>query len=81
MLPVANCLASACCDCASTLMVKPAPWVKAARLLDSRRMLHSTRRGLSETELKELQVIPQSCPCQCVVTTVTPVAKHDRALR
>ena len=60
MLPVANCLAKACCDSASTLIVKCPAWVNASRLCEARRMLHSTKRGSNDTELNELQVIPQS---------------------
>jgi hypothetical protein len=44
-------------------------------------MLQSTSRGSSDTELKELQVMPQSCASWCALTTVTPVAKQDKASR
>jgi hypothetical protein len=44
-------------------------------------MLQSTNLGSKETELKELQVMPQSCTAWFAVTTVTPVAKQDKASR
>ena len=53
----------------------------ANTMLTALRMLHKTSRGSKETDEKELQVMPQSLPCQCEVTTVTPVAKQDKALR
>ena len=81
MSPVANCLASASCSLDKTLTVKPPERVKASRLLAALRMLHNTSRGSNETDEKELQVMPQSLPCQWEVTTVTPVAKQDKALR
>ena len=71
----------ASCWLDNTLTVKPPDCVNASRLLAALRMLHKTSRGSRETDAKELQVMPQSKPCQCAVTTVTPVAKQDRALR
>ena len=44
-------------------------------------MLHNTNRGSKDTDANELQVMPQSLSCQRLVTTVTPVPKHDSALR
>jgi hypothetical protein len=81
MSPVANWRAKGCWGCDKTLTEKPPDWVKASKLLAALRMLHKTKRGSKDTEAKELQVMPQSLSCQRAVTTVTPVAKHDRALR
>jgi hypothetical protein len=55
--------------------------VNAGKLLASLRMLHSTSLGFKETELNELQVMPQSWPSWRAVTTVTPVPKQPSALR
>src|SRR5215468_7117707 len=59
----------------------PALW-KAARLYARRSRLNSTSGGSSETELKELAVMPiMPASCEAVVTTVMPVAKLPRAWR
>jgi hypothetical protein len=59
--------------------MKPFDSVKAIKLLAALRMLHKTMAGLSDTELKELQVMPTSCHSWCAVMTVTPVPKQAKA--
>jgi hypothetical protein len=48
----------------------------------ARDKLHSTKGGVSETELKELAVNPTNCPDAVrAVTMVTPVANMPKAAR
>src|ERR1700728_4749464 len=54
---------------------------KAAKLLLSRRIDHSTNGGSSETEAKEFEVRPKRSPSTDVAITVTPVANSARLRR
>jgi hypothetical protein len=66
----------------STFTQKPGASRKACRLRALLAMENSTRGGSSETELKELAVMPISPACGCfAVTTVTPVANSPSAPR
>jgi len=51
-------------------------------LADRGELLHSTKGGVSDTEVKEFAVIPWSLPSRSrVVMIVTPVANAPNALR
>src|SRR5450759_89948 len=64
------------------LTTKCPPSWKAGRLCAYKELLHSTRGGLSDTEVNELAVIPCNLPSRLrVVTMVTPVANEPSALR
>src|SRR5207248_7198853 len=64
------------------LTTKCVPSWKAGRLCAYSELLHSTKGGFSDTELKELAVMPCGVPSRSrVVMIVTPVAKEPSALR
>src|SRR5579863_3178539 len=70
------------CSCESTCTAKGAPAANATAPLLLLVRHHSSSGGSSETELKELTVMPTGSPSgRTAVTTVTPVAKTAKASR